>query len=143
MQLTRTTRFALTPFMLTPVVSLVFLLLLFFVLSSTVVTQSGVQVEMASSPYTLGLQPDPLVVSISAPPQHRVYFNDQPMDRTGLRAALDRIPDRDRKVLIKADRRVDQETLLGVAQVALEAGFSVGIATAATPTPAADPAAAP
>ncbi len=138
MKLTRTTRFAITPFMLTPVVSLVFLLLLFFVLNSTVVTQSGINVELSHSRYTLGLQPNPLIISITAPPRERIYFGDRPVTMNSLQAELANQPDKERNIILKADKRVDQATVLSVAQTALEAGFSVGIATDPIPAKAAN-----
>lgn len=136
MKLTRTTRFAITPFVLTPVVSLIFLLLLFFVLNSTVVTQSGINVELSHSRYTLGLQPNPLIISITPPPNQRIFFNDQPVSLAALKMSLDRQTDKERSIIIKADKRVEHEKIMQVANTALEAGYNVGIATSPPPAEA-------
>jgi len=126
---------------LAPVVSVVLLLLCFFLLSSSFVLQPGIKVEPPRSPYSVGTPASRLIVVVTlAPPQFDVdgkplkreavlYFNDQIVTLDGLRAALAQLPPSriTPSLVIKADKEVPWDVVSSVVDVGNR--FPVVIAT--------------
>jgi biopolymer transport protein ExbD len=113
-----------------PMVDVVFLLLIFFVLSSSFVMQPGFHVDlqpsklMAASPY------QGLVVTITR--ENILFFNEQRTTMEGLQKALKEAGRRgqDAELIIKADKQVAHGTVVEIMSMATEAGITaVNIAT--------------
>jgi len=134
---------------LAPVVSVVLLLLCFFLLSSSFVLQPGIKVEPPRSVYTVGTPSSRLIVAVTLAPQQYdadgkplkrdavLYFNDQIVTIDGLRAALDQLPATriPPSLVVKADKDVPLDLITSIIDVAHR--FPVVIATQpATGTPA-------
>ena len=115
----------------TPMVNVVFLLLIFMLLSSPFVLQPGyglVDMPAAHGPKNVSLQE--LVITVSR--DNLLFFKNQP-------TTLAKLPDqlrlaagetRNSELIIKADRRVGYETLIKVIDTAFAAGISaVNLAT--------------
>ncbi len=125
-----------------PMVDVVFLLLIFFVLSSSFVLQPGIKVDLQPSKVIGAGQFQGLVVTVTR--ENLLFFNDQRTTLEGLRNSLQTAAQRgrDRELIIKADRQVPHGTVVELMSMAIEAGISaINIATRPemTPGPATGP----
>ncbi|HUI05464.1 MAG TPA: biopolymer transporter ExbD [Verrucomicrobiae bacterium] len=108
-----------------PLVDVIFLLLLFFILSSPFVMQSGFGVSLPSSNAPTVTTFQSLVVTVTR--DNLLFFNNQPTTletlEQSLRAAVQQ--GRGRELIIKADRQVAHGTVTQIMSVALKAGITV------------------
>lgn len=109
----------------TPLVDVVFLLLIFLVLSSPLVLQPGigmVELQQSSVPSTASFQG--LVVTVTR--DNLIFFNNQltSLDklRESLRVMAAQFPRQE--LVIKADRQVPHGTVVQIMSLALEAGVT-------------------
>jgi biopolymer transport protein ExbD len=124
-----------------PVVNVVFLLLLFFVLNSQLVMQSGIRVDPPPSggiPVIRSFQT--LVVTVAR--DDLLFFNDQPvpiekLEQT-LREAVQRI--RVHELIIKTDKQVSYGKVAEIQSAAFRAGITTINQAARPDGPAASPA---
>jgi biopolymer transport protein ExbD len=126
---------------LAPVVSVVLLLLCFFLLSSSFVLQPGIKIEPPRSASSVGTPSSRLIVAVTLTPQAYdadgkplkrdavLYFNDQIVTLDGLRAALDQLPPSriQPTLVIKGDHEIPLDVLTSIIDVAHR--FPVVIAT--------------
>jgi biopolymer transport protein ExbD len=113
-----------------PMVDVVFLLLIFIILSSPFVLQTGQKVDLVKDPRPTDFSFQTLVVTVSR--DNLLFFNGQPTTLDGLRQSLAREARLDRKaeLIIKADRQVTHETVIKIFSMAFEAGIAqVNLAT--------------
>ena len=117
---------------LAPVVSVVLLLLCFFLLSSSFVLQPGIKVEPPRSAFSVGTPSSRLIVAVTLAPQQYdvtgkplkreavLYFNDQIVTLDGLRAALDQLPPSriTPSLVVKADHEVPLDVITSIIDVA-------------------------
>jgi len=108
-----------------PLVDVMFLLLIFLVLSSPLVLQPGigmVELQPSSAPSTASFQG--LVVTITR--DNVLFFNNQLVTldslRNALRAVASQFPHQE--LIIKADRQVSHGTVVQVMSLALECGIT-------------------
>ena len=142
LKLTRTRRPTVGLFsgaIVTPLVNVILLLLLFFLLGSSLVLQPGVAVSLpaAGAGLTVPALPESLVVSVQRGSPPRVYFQDQPVTLDELTARLVAAGGEGtggtpggRTVVLRADRGLPYETVVAVGARALAAGCHVVLATA-------------
>jgi biopolymer transport protein ExbD len=131
MEIHRTVKLHPAGFLVTPVMDLIFLLLLFLLLNTTVVVQSGISVELPSTRFSPGFQTNPAVVTLSAAPA-RLYFEDQVITLDRLEKRLRATsPEESRNLVIRADRRVTHEQIYAVVDAGLRAGYRVALAAQA------------
>ncbi|MEP7070935.1 MAG: biopolymer transporter ExbD [Verrucomicrobiota bacterium] len=129
MKLVRTKQYEFGWLLVLPLLSVVFLTLLFLLVSSNFILQPGIAVTVPFSRFTLAPQVKYQIISITG--NDTVYFRDQkvPIDRLG--ASLDQARTEGRSIIIKADRATPYETVIRVADLALAHGVpSVALATA-------------
>lgn len=108
-----------------------FLLIFFLLLSSNFILQSGINVSLPVSRFTLGPQLNPQIISITGGAVPAVYFRDQKVGLDQLGPLLDEAKREGRPVIIKADRLTPYELVVSVTNAALEHGISsVSLATA-------------
>ena len=112
-----------------PVVDVVFILLLFFVLSSGFLLQPGIPVSVPVSPFIVAPQENPRIISITGGPEPRIYFEDQQLELAELRHRLDLSTDRTRSAIVKADKGAPHDLVVQVANICLSEGLPVVIAT--------------
>jgi biopolymer transport protein ExbD len=113
-----------------PMVDVVFLLLIFIILSSPFVLQTGQKVDLVKDPRPTDFSFQTLVVTVSR--DNLLFFNGQPTTLDSLRQSLTREARFDRKaeLIIKADRQVTHEMVIKIMSMAFEAGISqVNLAT--------------
>lgn len=115
-----------------PLLDVVFLLIFFFLLSSSFVLQPGIAVTVPFSRFTLGPQPNQQIISITGGPNPAIYLRDQKVTLAQLGPALDVTKREGRSIVIKADRLVPYDLVMAVTNAALERGIS-SVALATTP----------
>ena len=131
MKLTRTFEVHPALFNVIPLVNVVFLVIIFFALSSRFVLQPGMAVSLPVSAFTLGPQTDAKIVSVTSAPVPTIYFLDQKMTIDELRQQLSTHRGRERSLIIKADRGTPYDLVMQIMNEGLKLGFSVVLATGA------------
>jgi biopolymer transport protein ExbD len=130
MKLTRTSNYQFGWLGIIPLLDVVFLLLFFFLLSSTFVLQPGISVSLPFSRFTLGPQVNQQIISITGGAAPVIYFRDQKVTLGQLGPLLEKAKDEGRPIIIKADRSTPYELVVAVTNAALEHGISsVALAT--------------
>ena len=129
MKLTRTLKFNPALFSVIPLINVIFLVVLFFTLSSHFVLQPGMAVTLPASSLTLGPRVDAQIVSITGGPVPSIYHRDQRVSLDELRQRLAETKVRDRSLIIKADKNTPYELVVRITDEALKLGFSVILAT--------------
>jgi Biopolymer transport protein len=130
MKLARTTNYHFWWLGIVPLIDVVFLLLFFFLLSSTFVLQPGISVSLPFSRFTLGPQVNQQIISITGGTAPVIYFRDQKVTLDQLGPLLDTAKHEGHPIIIKADRSTPYELVVAVTNAALEHGISsVALAT--------------
>ncbi|MCA1660426.1 MAG: biopolymer transporter ExbD [Verrucomicrobiaceae bacterium] len=132
MKLTRTTEYHFGWLSVLAGIDVVFLLILFLLLSSNFILQPGISVSLPVSRFTLGPQVNPQIISITGGPAPAVYFRDQKVALDQLGPLLDAAREEGRPVIIKADRLTPYEVVVQVTNAALEHGIT-SVALASSP----------
>ena len=108
---------------MTPLIDVVFLLLLFFMLSSSFVSQPGIRVELPVGAIATAEPGEQRLMVITAA---RLLFSENQLlgwDQLAARLALETEENRGRTLVIRADRMVLHEDLARAMQMALQHGF--------------------
>lgn len=129
MKLTRTLKFNPALFGVIPLINVIFLVVLFFTLSSRFVLQPGMAVTLPASSFTLGPRVDAQIVSVTAGPVPVIYHRDQRVTIDDLRQRLADTKVRERSLIIKADKNTPYDLVVRITDEALKLGFSVILAT--------------
>jgi biopolymer transport protein ExbD len=129
MKLTRTLKFNPALFSVIPLINVIFLVVVFFALSSRFVLQPGMMVTLPASSFTLGPRVDAQIVSITAGPTPAIYHRDQRVTIDELRQRLAATNVRERSLILKADKSTPYDLVVQVTDEALKLGFSVVLAT--------------
>jgi biopolymer transport protein ExbD len=124
MKLSRTKEYNFGWLVLFPLIDVVFLLIFFTLLSSNFILQPGVAVSAPATPFLLGAQKNPQIISITSGAVPAIYFRDQKTSLEGLGQLLDEAKRENRSIIIKADRQTPYELVVSVTNAALEHGIS-------------------
>jgi biopolymer transport protein ExbD len=134
MKLSRTKEYNFGWLIVFPLLDVIFLLVFFLLLSSNFLLQPGISVSMPFSRFTLGPQVNQQIVSITGGAAPAIYFRDQKVTFEQLGPLLDAARREGASVIIRADHLTSYETVVEVANAALEHGIgSVALATAPPP----------
>ncbi|MCE9609749.1 MAG: biopolymer transporter ExbD [Chthoniobacter sp.] len=131
MKLTRTLKIPAWLFSLIPLVNVVFLVVIFFALSSRFVLQPGLAVSLPPSSFTLAPRDGAQIISITSAPVPTIYHHDQAVTLAELGQHLGESRTTGRSVIIKADAGTPYALVVQVTDEALRLGFSVILATGA------------
>ena len=131
MKLTRTLKIPAWLFSVIPLVNVVFLVVVFFALSSRFVLQPGLAVTLPASSFALAPRDGAQIISITSAPVSAIYFHDQRVTADELRQRLGESRAKERSVIIKADRDTPYALVVQLTDEALRLGFSVVLATSA------------
>jgi biopolymer transport protein ExbD len=132
MRLTRTKEYNFGWLVLFPLIDVVFLLIFFTLLSSNFILQPGIAISAPATPFLLGAQQNPQIVSITSGAVPAIYFRDQKTSLERLGPLLDDAKRENRSIIVKADRQTPYELVVAVTNAALEHGISsVSLAGAA------------
>ncbi len=131
---------------MTPLIDVVFLLLVFFMLSRSFILQPGLRIEIPRSLWGQGIQTNNLVITVLLEAEKRdpvtgtvmkreplYFFNDEHMSLETLRTSLKKIrPGKNSATLVlKSDQAVPNGVVVNLMNLALSQGFSVVLATQA------------
>jgi biopolymer transport protein ExbD len=111
-----------------PLINVLFLVVVFFAMSSRFVLQPGLAVTLPVSSFTLTPQREPQIVSITSTPVPAIYHREQKVTLEELGARLRDIRSRDRTLIIKADRGTPYDLVMQITNQALQNGYSVVLA---------------
>jgi len=132
MKLSRTKEYNFGWLVVFPLIDVVFLLIFFTLLSSNFILQPGIAISAPATPFLLGAQRNPQIISISGGAVPSIYFRDQKTSIERLGPLLEEAKRENRSIIIKADRQTPYELVVAVTNVALEHGIpSVALAGAA------------
>jgi biopolymer transport protein ExbD len=122
-----------------PMVDVVFLLLIFIILSSPFVLQTGTKVKLPTDSRPPDTTFQTLVVTVAR--DNLFFFNNRPITLDNLRQALTRAVQETRtsELIIKADQQVTHETIVKVLSAALDTGVTVVNLATRPEVPAAGP----
>ena len=131
MKLVRTLKIHPALFNVVPLINVVFLVVVFFALSSRFVLQPGMAVTLPASSFTLGPRISSQIISVTAAPVPTIYHRDQPVTIAELRQRLTESSSRQRSgsIILKADRNTPYELIVQITDEALKLGYSVVLAT--------------
>ena len=129
MRLTRTLKIHPALFNVVPLINVIFLVVIFFALSSRFVLQPGMAISLPASAFTLGPQRDAKIVSVTAAPVPSIYFQDRKVTLVELSRQLEENRGKERSLIVKADFGTPYGLVMQIANEALKLGFSVVFAT--------------
>jgi biopolymer transport protein ExbD len=129
MKLTRTLHFPAWLFNVIPLVNVIFLVVVFFAISSRFVLQPGLAVTLPSSSFTLEPHDAAQIVSITSSPVPAIYHRDQRVTLDELRQRLAKGGMKERSLILKADKDTPYDLIVQITDTALKLGFSVVLAT--------------
>lgn len=115
---------------ISPLIDIVFLLLIFFMVTSVFVEETGIEIQKPSAISARDLEKNSILLAVTV--EGEIYFDGQPIPLNSLRPLVTRLlRERERPVIILADeesrsgqlvRVIDECKLGGAAQVSLAAG---------------------
>lgn len=129
MKLSRTVRFNPALFGFIPFVNVLFLVLIFFALSTRFSLQPGLSVSLPFSDWMLGPQRNPQILSITGGPAPAIYFRSRKVAVEDLPRALAENRAKERTLILRADRATPYDLVMRVMNDGLRAGFSVVLAS--------------
>lgn len=109
---------------LTSLIDVLFLLLIFFMISTTFLSQPAINLQLPSAKNAQAVRQTPVVVHVNE--NGRVYLNDEPMELPLLGEALERrmAETEDKTVVLKADSRVSHGVVVHVLDIVKGAGVT-------------------
>lgn len=111
-----------------PLIDVVFLLLIFFMLSSSFTLQSGINVKLPKTVTSDVIKNENVTVTITR--ENVIYLNDKVITLKELNQALSQLSGKDRPLLIKADRRASVGRVVDVWDLCRNLGIErINIAT--------------
>jgi biopolymer transport protein ExbD len=117
-----------------PLLTAILLLLIYFLLSSGFITQSGISLHLPESPARLAGFESAHVVTLAPGSPVRIFFNGTPVTRQELAASLASQDQTTRRALIHADRLVPFGHVMEISQIILNEHYDVAYATTPPPT---------
>lgn len=107
---------------LTSLIDVLFLLLIFFMISTTFLSQPAIKLELPEAKNAETVRQSPLVVYVD--PQGRVYLNDEPIEPALLGEALRMklTGDLEKSVVVRADSRVSHGSVIHILDIIKGAG---------------------
>lgn len=118
---------------LAPLLNIVLLLLIFFLLNSTLVVRSGIRVQLPVSQSSLKLVERAHIITIQAGATPSVWLNDKPIFTGDLAAALEAVKSETRNVVVNADQAVPHGMVQRVQNAVLAAGCDLAMGTQVGP----------
>jgi biopolymer transport protein ExbD len=119
-----------------PLLTAILLLLVYFLLSSGFIAQSGVNIQLPESPARLAGFELAHVVTLAPGDPVRIFFNGNPVSRQDLAQNLATQDRQNRRAIIHADRRVAFGHVMEISQIALDQHYDVAYATTLPPAAA-------
>jgi biopolymer transport protein ExbD len=115
---------------ITPMLDVVFIMLIFFIVTATFVKEAGVEVDRP--PATTAIPKPRANILVAIDSQSQIWIDRRTVDADSVRAAIERLlaENPEGSVVIQADKEAVAESLIAVMDAARDAGAQ-GIAVAA------------
>lgn len=128
MELKRRTR-ASAEFSMASMTDIIFLLLIFFMITSSAISQSSIEVKLPKADNNLVSVQDPTTISIS--PEGQYYIGDQSVERENLESKLTELLANEEKpsFTIRADENTKHKDVVFVMSIAEKHHYNIAIAT--------------
>lgn len=111
-----------------PLVDMIFQLLIFFMLTSSFIMQSGIKINLPKALTSEAVKQEGIEITVSA--ENIIYLNGKVITLKELKAMVQNATRKDLSFLIKADRRASLGRVVEVWDICRETGISrVNIAT--------------
>ena len=111
-----------------PLIDCIFLLLIFFLLTSNFIFQPGIKINLPKAVTSEVVQENTLVITVTS--DNRFYLNESPITFVELKNKLKRASGRKRPILIKADRDVALGRVVSIWDFCRDIGITqINIAT--------------
>jgi len=111
-----------------PLIDCIFLLLIFFLLTSNFIFQPGIKINLPKAVTSEVVQENTLVITVTA--DNRFYLNEAPITFLELKDKLKNASNKNKPILIKADRDVGLGKVVSVWDFCRDVGIAqVNIAT--------------
>jgi biopolymer transport protein ExbD len=109
---------------LTPMLDVVFIMLIFFIVTASFIKEAGIQVSRPDAPTAEKQENAAILVAIS--PNNEIWIDRRKVDPAALRSHIDRLHQENPKggLVIQADEQSTNETLVIVMQAAKDAGVA-------------------
>lgn len=109
---------------LTPLVDLVFLLVIFFMVSSTIGIQSAIHLNLPLAEKTTLAQDSAFIISVDE--SNAIYFNDTPVSAENLISTISEKKETllQKKILIRGDKQANYETIILIMDSLNKSGIS-------------------
>jgi biopolymer transport protein ExbD len=107
---------------LTPLLDMVFLLLMFFFLTTQFIQDDGINMRLPEASSAMEQDRDHITVSLTA--QGDMYLNGQPLAMDDLEPGLRALMGSNTTVVLRADRSVHLQNAVGIMEQAQRAGAS-------------------
>lgn len=111
-----------------PLIDVVFLLLIFFMLTSSYIFQPGIKINLPKAVTSEAIHEQNLIITIND--KDLIYLNNRPLTLKQLKSHLKNAATEDRPLLIKADRKASLGKVVQIWDMCREAGLTqINIAT--------------
>ena len=122
---------ALSTIDFTPLIDVIFILLIFFMLTSNFIFQPGIRVNLPRAITSEALSEETVVISVTA--ENLMYLNGHLVTVSEIREELKDFADARRAILIKSDEKASLGRVVKIWDICRQAGISkVNIATSQT-----------
>jgi biopolymer transport protein ExbD len=113
---------------LTPMLDVVFIMLIFFIVTASFVKEAGIDVDRPDAATAVSKQNASILIAIS--PKNEIWIDRRKVNAQGVRAHIERLraENPEGAVVIQADKDSHAETLLAVMDAARETGVNVSLA---------------
>jgi biopolymer transport protein ExbD len=115
---------------ITPMLDVVFIMLIFFIVTATFVKESGIDVDKPSAATAIVQEKASILVAIDA--NNEIWINRRQVDLRSVRSIIERLHAENPKgtVVIQADRESINDTLVQVMDASRRAGvYDIALAT--------------
>jgi len=113
---------------LTPMLDVVFIMLIFFIVTASFVKEAGIDVDRPGAATAVSKQNASILIAISS--KNEIWIDRRKVNAQGVRAHIERLraENPEGAVVIQADKDSHAETLLAVMDAARETGVNVSLA---------------
>lgn len=115
---------------LTPMLDVVFIMLIFFIVTASFIKESGIEVNRPDASTASKKENVNILIAVSA--SNEIWINKRRIDRRAVRSVIERMHAENPKgaVVIQADKASTVETVVGVMDASRQAGvYDVSLAT--------------
>jgi biopolymer transport protein ExbD len=98
---------------ISPLIDMVFILLIFFIVTTVFVEETGVEVDKPEASSAIALEKQSILIAVTA--DNRVIYGGQEIGISGVRSVVRRLTrQEDSPVIVQADRAVSVDTIVRI-----------------------------